>query len=97
MKPRLTEDLKTPAFLIELPTLRRNIGHIAARAEQFGVKLRPHVKTHKTVEIARMHRSRKFRRGGGRDDAQQGIWPARQLNRAPVGRSHPPAEFCPAF
>ena len=54
MKVQTVGDLKTPAFLVDLPVLRRNIAHMAARAERLGVKLRPHLKTHKTVEVARM-------------------------------------------
>lgn len=54
MKDQTIADLKTPAFLIDLPTLKRNVAAMAARAQRLGVKLRPHVKTHKTVEIAEM-------------------------------------------
>lgn len=54
MQTRLISDLKTPAFLIDLFILQRNIDAMAKRAERLGVRLRPHVKTHKTAEIARM-------------------------------------------
>ncbi len=54
MKDQTIVDLKTPAFLIDLPVLKRNIAAMAERAKRMGVKLRPHVKTHKTVEIAEM-------------------------------------------
>lgn len=54
MKANMMSDLKTPAFLIDRPTLQRNILGMAKRADRSGVKLRPHVKTHKTAEIARM-------------------------------------------
>lgn len=54
MQTRMISDLKTPALLIDLPTLQRNIRTMAKRAEQLGVRLRPHIKTHKTAEIARM-------------------------------------------
>lgn len=47
-------ELKTPAFLVDLPILQRNIGEMAKRAQRLGVRLRPHVKTHKTAEIARL-------------------------------------------
>ena len=46
--------LMTPAFLVDLPRLKNNIQNMLARAEKNGVHLRPHVKTHKTAEIARM-------------------------------------------
>ncbi len=45
--------LDTPALLIDLPAMTRNIERMAAFARLRGVNLRPHVKTHKSVEIAR--------------------------------------------
>jgi D-serine deaminase-like pyridoxal phosphate-dependent protein len=48
------EELITPAFLVDLPKLKTNIRNMEARARRHGVHLRPHVKTHKTAEIARM-------------------------------------------
>jgi D-serine deaminase-like pyridoxal phosphate-dependent protein len=47
-------DLPTPAVLVDLPVLERNVQRMAARAQQHGVRLRPHAKTHKTVAIARL-------------------------------------------
>lgn len=47
-------DLDTPAFVIDLDVLERNIRQMADHARQFGVALRPHAKTHKSVEVARM-------------------------------------------
>ncbi|HTO87312.1 MAG TPA: alanine racemase [Thermoanaerobaculia bacterium] len=51
---RAIEDLSTPAVLIDLDVLERNISRMAARSREANVKLRPHAKTHKVVEIARM-------------------------------------------
>jgi D-serine deaminase-like pyridoxal phosphate-dependent protein len=48
------KDLKTPAFLVDLSKLKSNIRKMKDRARLHGVALRPHVKTHKTVEIARL-------------------------------------------
>jgi D-serine deaminase-like pyridoxal phosphate-dependent protein len=48
------EDLHTPAVLIDLDVLEANIARQAARAREAGVKLRPHAKTHKSPQIARM-------------------------------------------
>jgi D-serine deaminase-like pyridoxal phosphate-dependent protein len=45
--------LETPRLLIEVPKMGRNIGKMAGIARERGVKLRPHVKTHKIPEIAR--------------------------------------------
>jgi D-serine deaminase-like pyridoxal phosphate-dependent protein len=48
------QELKTPALLVDLPKLTSNIRKMKERARNQDVALRPHVKTHKTVEIARM-------------------------------------------
>ncbi len=45
--------IATPALVIELDVLERNIERMAAWARGRGVKLRPHAKTHKSAEIAR--------------------------------------------
>ncbi|MFC8681490.1 alanine racemase [Microbacterium ureisolvens] len=44
--------LPTPSVLVDLPTLRRNIGEMAAYARSLGVALRPHWKTSKCAEVA---------------------------------------------
>jgi D-serine deaminase-like pyridoxal phosphate-dependent protein len=46
------EAIDTPAVLIDLDILDRNIAAMAARARRAGVKLRPHTKTHKASWIA---------------------------------------------
>ncbi len=52
-KPGSRAELATPALLIDLPAMERNIAAMAAFAKANGVNLRPHAKTHKSVEIAR--------------------------------------------
>jgi D-serine deaminase-like pyridoxal phosphate-dependent protein len=47
-------DLDTPALLVDLDRLERNIARMAEIARAGGKALRPHTKTHKTPEIARM-------------------------------------------
>ena len=47
-------DLDTPALYIDLDILERNIARMQAQCRAWGVALRPHVKTHKIAEIARM-------------------------------------------
>ena len=47
-------DLDTPATLIDLDRLDRNIHEWQTNMDRCGVKFRPHVKTHKVPEIARM-------------------------------------------
>ena len=43
----------TPALLVDLDRMERNIAEMAALARAAGVALRPHFKTHKSVAIAR--------------------------------------------
>jgi D-serine deaminase-like pyridoxal phosphate-dependent protein len=45
--------VETPHLLIDVPKMRRNIEKMARIARERGVKLRPHVKTHKIPTIAR--------------------------------------------
>jgi len=45
--------LNTPALIIDEAALERNIAAMAGFAMKHGVALRPHAKTHKSVEIAR--------------------------------------------
>jgi D-serine deaminase-like pyridoxal phosphate-dependent protein len=45
--------LDTPALLLDLDGLERNIARMAAFVGTHGVQLRPHAKSHKSVEIAR--------------------------------------------
>ncbi len=47
-------DTETPALLLHLDVVERNVAHMAARARQLGVALRPHAKTHKCVELGRL-------------------------------------------
>jgi D-serine deaminase-like pyridoxal phosphate-dependent protein len=47
-------ELETPALLIDLDALEANLAEMAAVAARAGVRLRPHTKTHKSPEIARM-------------------------------------------
>lgn len=46
-------DLNTPVLVLDLDRLDRNIAAMAALAATHGVALRPHAKTHKSVDIAR--------------------------------------------
>ena len=49
----LTET-STPAFLVDRAIVQRNCDAMRAKARESAVAFRPHVKTHKTVEIGRM-------------------------------------------
>lgn len=46
--------MQTPYLTIELDVLRRNIARTQEFADARGLRLRPHVKTHKCVEIGRL-------------------------------------------
>lgn len=47
-------ELPTPALLVDLDRLERNIDTMARRARELDVRLRPHVKTHKCIEVGRL-------------------------------------------
>ncbi|NJL27384.1 MAG: hypothetical protein HC897_05560 [Thermoanaerobaculia bacterium] len=47
-------ELPTPCLLLDLDVLERNLERMAERARRLGVALRPHAKTHKCLEIARL-------------------------------------------
>src|SRR5262249_3409618 len=47
-------EVDTPALLIELDALERNIAHMQAKVAGTRVSLRPHSKTHKSTAIAQM-------------------------------------------
>src|SRR5579871_4302256 len=53
-KPGSRAELDTPALLVDLDALERNIATMAAHARAVGVALRPHAKTHKSARIAQM-------------------------------------------
>jgi D-serine deaminase-like pyridoxal phosphate-dependent protein len=52
--PILPGGLATPCLVVDLDIVARNIERLAAGARERGVALRPHVKTHKSVALARM-------------------------------------------
>jgi D-serine deaminase-like pyridoxal phosphate-dependent protein len=53
-------ELDTPCALVDLDRLEANATAMAERAHRLGVRLRPHVKTHKCVEAARIQTSGHF-------------------------------------
>ena len=46
-------ELETPAPVVDLDRLERNLARWQQRCDELGLANRPHVKTHKCVEIAR--------------------------------------------
>ncbi|MGI9435357.1 MAG: DSD1 family PLP-dependent enzyme [Geminicoccaceae bacterium] len=56
-RPGSRHALCTPVLLIDLDAMERNIAAMAAFCRDHDVALRPHAKTHKSVEIARRQRA----------------------------------------
>jgi D-serine deaminase-like pyridoxal phosphate-dependent protein len=52
-KPGGRAKLQTPALVLDLDIFERNLAHMTAHAKKHGIGLRPHAKTHKSVEIAK--------------------------------------------
>lgn len=48
------QNLKTPCCLLDIERVRRNARRVTEIAVRNGVRLRPHIKTHKCVEVARI-------------------------------------------
>jgi len=46
-------EIETPALVVDLDRMERNLARGAAYAKQHGLRLRPHTKTHKSVRIGR--------------------------------------------
>src|SRR5712664_2995868 len=46
-------DVETPALLLYRDVMEQNLKSMAARAKKLGVSLRPHIKTHKCLELGR--------------------------------------------
>ena len=54
MTPSGIPSVDTPALLIDLDIVRRNLQQMQKNADNFGVALRPHIKTHKIPELAHL-------------------------------------------
>ena len=52
MMPQISE-IETPALLVDLDILDRNLRRVADYAGRHGLRLRPHTKTHKSVMLAK--------------------------------------------
>ncbi len=48
------ETLKTPGLVLDVAKVKRNAERMSRRVTQFGADLRPHIKTHKCIEVARI-------------------------------------------
>jgi D-serine deaminase-like pyridoxal phosphate-dependent protein len=52
--PAFLQTLDTPVALVDLDVVERNIARLQQACEQAGVRNRPHIKTHKSVQVARL-------------------------------------------
>jgi D-serine deaminase-like pyridoxal phosphate-dependent protein len=50
----LLSELKTPSLIIDLDRVKRNAARIGEIAKRNNVRLRPHIKTHKCIEVGRL-------------------------------------------
>ncbi|XP_041352165.1 D-threo-3-hydroxyaspartate dehydratase-like [Gigantopelta aegis] len=50
--PDLITDLPSPCFLVDLNRAKLNTSRMLETCKKLGVQLRPHMKTHKTIELA---------------------------------------------
>lgn len=56
LKTQIAREFGTPAVVVDLDRVERNIARVQAICENAGVAMRPHVKTHKSPVLARMQR-----------------------------------------
>ena len=52
----IAREFGTPAVVVDLDRVERNIARLQARCDAVGLANRPHIKTHKSPEIARLQR-----------------------------------------
>lgn len=50
-------DIDTPALVVDLDAMERNLARMAAYAREHGMRLRPHAKTHKSGHVAALQRA----------------------------------------
>lgn len=50
----LIQDLKTPSPILDIDRVRSNAARMSSTVSRLGARLRPHIKTHKCIEIARI-------------------------------------------
>src|SRR5215208_4492483 len=48
------QTIKTPSLVLDAGRVKRNAERMSGRVRALGATLRPHVKTHKCVEVARL-------------------------------------------
>ncbi len=73
-------EIQTPALLVDLDALERNVERMRTVAETHGVRLRAHAKTHKSADIARLQ----IERGGACGICCQKVSEAEAMVRAGI-------------
>src|SRR5436309_7210497 len=48
------ETLPTPSLVLDVGRVKRNAERVGGRVRELGARLRPHIKTHKCIEVARI-------------------------------------------
>src|SRR5664279_3615428 len=101
--PELPARIETPALVIDLDIVERSAARMARAMAERGVALRPHVKTHKSVALARIqldHGARGITVGtlgeaevmadGGIDDIflAYPVWAVGEKQKRPVSYTH---------
>jgi 3-hydroxy-D-aspartate aldolase len=74
-------EIQTPALLVDLDALDRNVDRMRQAIEESGVRLRAHAKTHKSADIARIQ----IERGGACGICCQKVSEAEAMVRAGIG------------
>ena len=71
------ESPPTPALVLDAAKVRANVARLAAFAAGHGIAVRPHTKTHQSVEVARLQLARGApRQTGGQVGEAEAIPPA---------------------
>jgi 3-hydroxy-D-aspartate aldolase len=55
--PQIREDFSTPYLALDVAALKYNIAAMADFAQSHGMRLRPHAKTHKSLDITKLQRT----------------------------------------
>lgn len=50
----ILDELNTPSLVLDVERVKRNAARMETRVRELGANLRPHVKTHKCIEVARI-------------------------------------------
>jgi len=54
------ETIKTPSLIVDFQRMKRNAERVSNRAKELNINLRPHVKTHRCLEIAKLQTEKTF-------------------------------------